>query len=239
MSSESFKILKEINSLTLTKEKITLELNKELARVHSLIDIRQTREAQKESALSAQKEKNLELQKTENQISDLQLKLEKDKTSLSMASSENIAKSLELQIKDRESKAEVLELQGMDLLEELDGLETVIKDANSFLSGSLETLKEIEEEVSGTSDIHQQEINKLTKRIDLLFVELPQQFQDRYKSTIEKKIKGSSFTRLKNDSCEYCRYGLSRMDIIDIEDKLMLKNCNGCGRIILPQQAFY
>jgi len=239
MSKESFKILKEINSLTINKEEIQLKINAQLGRVQFVNTNRETRNVQKLNDQNLLKETNSNLNLIENEISHLQIKLTKDKENLAMISTEQTLKNMEKQIADTEIKLGILEEKGIEELDKLEVIEERISAADEFLAGSLESLKDIEAEVETTNSEHQISLNKLTKRIDLLIEELPTEFSYRYTKTLDSNIKGSIFARIKNDACEYCRSGLSKVEIQKVEDQLSLKNCASCGRIFIPQAAFY
>mgnify|MGYP001563829979 CR=1 FL=1 len=231
--------MKEINSLTINKEEIQLKINAQLGRVQLVDSNRKTREAQKLEDQKKLKKTNSNLNLIENEISHLQLKLTKDKENLAMISTEQTLKNMEKQIADSEEKLGVLEEKGIEELDMIETIEEEISEADNFLSGSLESLTEIEAEVKVTNSEHQISMNKLTKRIELLIEELPKEFSYRYFKTLDSKIKGSIFARIKNEACESCRSGLSKMEIQKVEDQLNLKNCGSCGRIFIPQAAFY
>jgi predicted nucleic acid-binding Zn-ribbon protein len=239
MSKESFKILKEINSLTINIEEFQLKIDAQLGRVQSVNSNRDNRQAQKTNDENLLKETSSKLNLAENEISHLQLKLTKDKENLSTISSEQVLKNMEKQIADLGEKISELEEIGLNEIENIEILEQKIADADEFLKGSLESLNEIKGEVETLNADHQSNIDKLLKRIDLLTQELPKDFSERYFRTLKSKIKGSIFARITNEACEYCRFGLSKMEVQKVEDQLNLKNCASCGRIFIPQAAFY
>lgn len=239
MSKENFKILKEINSLSLLKEDFQSKIASENKRIDFVESNRNLRAEQKERDLAQLKELNTQITNIENEISHLGLKLTKDKENLSTITTEAGLSNMEKQISDLESKLEAFEEEGLEKMEEAESVEIRISQADEFLAGSLDSLNEIKAEVQQTNSEHQLEIEKLEKRINLLIEELPTDFQDRYKRVSESDIKGSVFTRIKNDSCEYCRFGLSKIDIQKVEDLLQFKTCSGCRRIFIPQAAHY
>ena len=239
MSKESFKILIEINSLTINKEEFQLKVDAQLGRIQTVDSNREARTNQKLSDKNLLKETNSTLNLAENEISHLQLKLIKDKKNLTLISTEQTLKNMEKQIADLEEKISNLEESGLEEIEKIEVLEEKISLADEFLEGSLESLNEIKAEVKIANIENQASIDKLIKRIKLLVQELPDDFSHRYFKTLESKIKGSVFARIKNEACEYCRSGLSKMEVQKIEDQLNLKTCQSCGRIFIPQAAFY
>jgi len=239
MSAESFKILKEINSLSMRRnELLEIEL-KEKKRIVFIQNNRNDREellAELEDKLKANKS---ELTQTENQINTLSQKIEKDSTNLESLVDETSINSLHKQINEMKEKLDSNEELGLELLDSIEETEKEIIECKDFLKGSLETLTEIKSEVEQTIAHNQKEIDSLIKRESLLKEELPIKFKSKIELILKKNIQISSFTRIKSESCEFCRFNLSKMDIISIEDNLNIKSCQGCSRIFLPIQSAY
>jgi len=239
MSSEHFKILKEINSLSQKEAEHNQEIQKEEKRLHNLTEMRSTRTSELDSLTDNKIQLEAEILQQENELAKLQKDLERDKINLSSITTNESLNNLENQIKDKEGKIEVLEELAFTQLEKVDELEADIQTAKEFLAGSLETLKEIEKEVeSETKDLND-EVKKVKNRILLLLEEVPPNFKSLYERVMTKNIKTSVFTRIKNGSCEFCRFQVSSNDKINIEDNLQLKTCSSCSRIFIPEQAFY
>lgn len=239
MSAEHFKIIKEISSLSTKRDLLYAEVDEQVKRIHFIESSRLKRQDELDSKSVNLKGFKAQLQNIENEIAKLQVMLDKDKANLNSVFTDEQLKSLELAIKTNEEKLAPLEEEGLSLLEKIDDLEQEIEQAASFLSGSEETLKEISQEVNHFKESHEKEINILENRINLLLEQLPVSFKDKVTSVLEKKIKISSFTRIQSNNCEFCKYSLSNMDISNIEDKLQLRSCAGCGRLFMPQQAPY
>ncbi len=243
MSKESFKILKEINSLSESINEFTDKMNAENKRINFIKDNRQDREDLKSSNLELIKEASSKLTSVENEIAHITMKLEKDKENLAMISTEQAMNNMEKQIAAEQNRLEEFENTGFELMEQIEQLEAKVIEADEFLKGSLESLTEIQSEVELINKEHQSSIDGLNKRVNLLIEELPADFTDRYQRTVksfkEKKKSGSIFSRIKNETCEFCRFGMSKMDVQKVEDALQLKNCQGCGRIFIPQGALY
>lgn len=239
MSAEHFKIIKEINSLSTKRDSLNSEIAEQVKRINFIESNRLKRQDELDSKSINLKDIKAQLQNTENEIAKLQAMLDKDKANLNSVFTDEQLKSLELAIQTNEEKLVPLEEDGLNLLEKIDCLEQEIKEAVSFLSGSEETLKEITQEVDAFNESHNKEISILDNRIHLLLEQLPVNFKDKVTSVLEKKIKISSFTRIQANKCEFCKYSLSNVDVSNIEDKLQLKSCTGCGRLFMPQQAPY
>lgn len=239
MSSEAFKIAKEINSLTLQKTQILETILEEEKRVEFIKSNRADRSEELDVNENKLKELKFKIQKTENEISNFQRQLEKDKIALNSVTSNQQLESLKKAIAHSHESLDGLENKGLELIEEQENVELEIQEAQLFLKGSLESLNEIKQEVQSFKAEKEKEIILLENRIKLLLDELPPLFQERILSVIAKNIPKSSFTRIKDGHCEFCRFSLSKIDISNIEDKLALKTCGQCNRIFMPQQAFH
>ena len=239
MSMESFKILKEINSLSQKKSELEASILKEEKRLDFIKKNREDRSHEKEDLNTLLKQFKSELMETENTISQLSSKIEKDKSNLSSLIDGNAITSLQKQIDDMKTNLDLNEEKGLELLEEIEETESKISDCVEFLTGSLESLNEIGQEVQLATRDYTEEIEILNNRNKALMEQLPENFKSRIELTLQKEIKISNFTRIKSDTCEFCRFNLSKIDIIAIEDKLALKSCQGCSRIFIPIQAGY
>jgi predicted nucleic acid-binding Zn-ribbon protein len=236
---ESFKILKEINSLSMRKsELLDLKANEE-KRITFIQSNREQRETSRLELQETLKNQKSELTLTENQINLLSQKIEKDGMSLLSLVDKNSIESLQKQIAEMKDKLDTNEESGLEILESIEELEQEIEDCEEFLKGSLESLVEIQQEVGEKVTIIQTEIDSIDKRDSLLMNELPDKFKNRIELILKKNIQISSFTRIKAEACEFCRFKLSKVDIGSIEDKLNIKSCQGCSRIFIPIQSNY
>ena len=239
MSAQEFKIAKEINSLSLKRDKFFTEIREEEGRISFIQNNRNERSEQLETNQSQLKEVKAQMQSIENDIASYQAQLDKDKANLNSVITNEQLVSLEKSIKNSQKKLEALEEEGLEVLEQLESLEEDIQQAQTFLEGSAQTLSEIKEEVQNVTQGHHKEIDKLNHRIDLLIKDLSPLFKDKVQRTLDKNLPSSAFTRIQNGKCEFCKLSLSSVDITSIEDKLQLKNCSGCGRLFMPVQAAY
>jgi predicted nucleic acid-binding Zn-ribbon protein len=239
MSMESFKILKEINSLSIRRNELLDLTAGEQKRIVFIENNRAQREETLLSLESQLKQYKTDLTQVENQINLLSLKIEKDKKNLTSLIDESSIESLSKQIDEMRNKLDNNEEQGLELLEKIEGTVQEIKDCHDFLEGSLESLNEIKEEVDESVSQYQKEVDSINKRDKLLMEELPPNFKSKIELILKKNIQLSSFSRIKGECCEFCRFKLSKVDIIAIEDKLTLKSCQGCSRIFIPIQSGY
>jgi len=239
MSSENFKILKEIGSLDIMQSKLRDEISSEEARIAFVEKNRAKRDSDKEIDQKLLAEAKEQMAQLENSISHNQLLLDQDKKHLLEVKTNDQLINLEHQIKDREEQIGVAEDQGLEFLDKIDGYENHIKECTTFLSGSLESLNEIIGEVEAVRTQKNKEITSLHKRSKLLVEELPKAFQDKLSLVVARKIKLSSFTRIINNACEFCRMSVCSADVTSVEEKLALKTCSQCGRLFIPQQALY
>lgn len=239
MSSEDFKKTREINSLTQNKNTLISEIQAERKRISFIRGNREDRQDELNKASEKIKGFKSFMQKIENDIATTQKQLTNDQEHMNAVTSQEQLNGLESSIKHAQEKIETLENQGLELLEKIEAIEETIVDCENFLKGSAETLIEIEKEVEEFEHKHQRKIETLNTRISLLMGALPPLFQDRIKRVFEKNINISSFTRIMNGSCEFCKFAVNKIDETNIEDKLQLKSCQSCGRIFIPQQASY
>jgi predicted nucleic acid-binding Zn-ribbon protein len=239
MSAEAFKIAKEISSLRQNIQQIELKISDENKRVTHIVLARSQRQEQLMNDQDSLKEMRIMLQKNENEIAKTQINLDKDTLSLKSLTNNQQLLALEKSIEHNRLLIDELENTGLSQLEKIDELELEIRESQDFLKGSEDSLIEISKEVDLLVLEHQSQIDIKNKRIKLLYEQLPEIFREKIKSTIAKKIPQSSFTRIKNGCCEFCRLSLSKVDISNIEDHLKLKSCSGCSRIFIPEQAFY
>ena len=132
MSSEHFKILKEINSLSQKEAEHNQEIQKEEKRLHNLTEMRSTRTSELDSLTDNKIQLEAEILQQENELAKLQKDLERDKINLSSITTNESLNNLENQIKDKEGKIEVLEELAFTQLEKVDELEADIQTAKEF-----------------------------------------------------------------------------------------------------------
>ncbi len=239
MSAENFKILKEINSLTTKVNEINDLVSKESKRLRFIEGNRIDRQDEMTLAQKNLDHYKKDMTKIENEISTLSAKIDKDKESLQGLSEESSITSMEKQIAELETKRIKLEDEIFVILEKAEAEEQNIKEAQSFLEGSLRSLNEIKKDVNAKNEGYQKELDSLLNRVGLLKESLPIQFQTKLEQVLSKKVQISSFTRIKSNTCEFCKRDISRMEETEIEQKLALKTCQGCGRIFIPAAASF
>ena len=179
MSRESFKILKEINSLY-SKESNFLDLiSKENKRISFIEKNRADRLESKTQKEEKIKDTNSAFQKIENEIAELSKRIGRDKANLTLMTDDNSIKSMKKQIAENEVKLNQAEEKGFLYMEETESLELSLQEDQEFLQGSLESLLEIEGEVSTKNKEYNLELEKIAHRILLLKEELPPPFKNR------------------------------------------------------------
>jgi predicted nucleic acid-binding Zn-ribbon protein len=227
VSVEWFLKLKEIDSLTKTRNNNLRAKSEQESRLSNLNDKRQ-------EAIAQTAKLNQELISINQELSDLEKKLSTastQKTRLSeMGGDEN-------KIKTFTSQIEELETQGLILLDRQDQIHSEQVDAKTFLQGLEETFQEIEEEVKLQNNLHNQEIKNLEQRISYLMEELPDEFKNILIKITQKNLAHGPFTRVEQGSCYFCRYKISRIDESEIDMQKNLKTCTQCSRIFLPYGA--
>ncbi len=166
MFLESFRHLIEIEALK--KENLTnlARIASENKRISDLEERRKKTLVLNENL--ALEEKSLKLTESQNQIEDLQLRLSKLTSQLSLSVTEKEQIAFENQIKIVKSEIENLEMQYFEKLEKSEEILNQIQENHEFLKGSVNTLEEIKKEVKENISKEEAIIDNRKKRIDSL-----------------------------------------------------------------------
>ncbi len=240
MNKESFRILKEINSLTVKTADAEKLVAKELTRIAKIEDQRAQREALKQEAQEKLQESKHELQQIESRIELLSKKLESDKANTNNVFTQEEVSALEQQIESSQIELNQLEEQGLELIELIEGLEQDILDTDSFLAGTLDTIAEIEDDINQENADTYQAIKNNRARIDLLKEQLPEKVISKLEELLAKNFTHGPLVEISaQNSCLSCGYLIPIALINSVENKLNFHTCPGCGRILIPQSTKY
>lgn len=227
MSVEWFMKLREIDSLTKTRNLQNKSKKEEEERLEKLLQ----KKTQAEEEIQASKQ--LIISKN-SEIADLEKKLKEvsaQKQRLTDYGGD------EKKIQEFSKQIEVLEEQGLVYLTDLESIELELSEKKTFLQGLERTITEIKGEV----DVKLAEINhdlaNSELRIKLLMDELPDSFKSTLLKVTAKNLAHGPFTRIDQGSCFFCRYKISRIDESEIDMQKNLKQCPQCGRIFIPYGA--
>lgn len=239
MDKDSFRILKEINSLYSDKKKLQELIANEKNRLFKVEQMRSERKAQLELDQKEFKQVNGELAVLENELAGTQTKLANTKANINNVFTEQEINSLQSQLTHLEDLQAELEEKLFSKLEGQEEVQSAISEAQNFLTGSLETLQEMQTEVDLATTPLLAKINSIEQRLALLFVELPESFKDKFLALVEKDLPYGPVAQIQNNHCSICKMTLSKIEIDEVEKQLKLKGCPSCARIFIPENTLY
>lgn len=238
MNKESYRILKEINSLhnsILSLEKV---IKVELERIHKINQMRDKRSehlTEQESQLSSERQK---LAKIEEKISYFGKLIDNGKNQLNSVFSENEINALNSQIENASEELDIFETQGLEIIEKIETLEQEIKDSKSFLIGSLDTISEIESEINESNQDVYKEIQDKKSRLKLLKEQLSPGVSKKLESLIAKGLSLSPLSQItEHNCCEMCGYLVPMAILAAVEKNSRFMGCPSCERILIPQSS--
>lgn len=174
----------------------------------------------------------------EKELFSIDDKLEKSKSHLSMATTEQQVKALEKEISELEPSKDELEEKILVRIDEIDELEKSIEEDEIYFKGVEETLSEIKAEIKTIEDQEKKEIEKLESQINGLLSEIPTHEKDQFLRARDKNRFDSPVTHLNATSCSKCRLQISAVEADEINNKKQLSNCKGCGRLLISKNFF-
>jgi predicted nucleic acid-binding Zn-ribbon protein len=239
LNKEGFRKLKEINSLDLEIKKLEEVISAELSRITKLEELKSNRLTTQANEQLRAKELRLSFQDIENQISELQRKLERSQANISKLFDEKDINALTTQISSYQDHVDELEDQGLTHIDEIEHLETSISEADTYFTGIDETILEIQKEVESENQEVYNQIKNKKDRILTLYQDLPESFHERLTMILAKNMKFGALTKVSGKGCYICKYMLAASEIVQIEDKLDLKTCGSCYRIFIPNSTGY
>jgi predicted nucleic acid-binding Zn-ribbon protein len=238
LQKESFRILKELNSLTQKLPQLELAISQELNRLEKIENMRLERQEKLTLYKEQSQQAQAELDTLEKAIQTLSNQIKKDKDHLKSSSSQEQIIALETQIQSMQTLLETQENAGLDLLEKVETLDKAIEDAEHFLQGSQETLKEIEQEILQNNKEVYLELQQKRSRIKSLEKELPEKLVHKLFILKKQKKDAQPLTQISvKNTCQLCGYLLPKALADSIEIKLKLHCCPGCERIIIPESV--
>lgn len=240
MNKESFRILKEINSLNQKIQSESKLIQAELGRIEKIEKMREQRKIEQDKYKSEHQECFSEMTRIENESERVSQLLDKNRSQLNQVFSENEIKTLQTQIEFNETGLDKLQTEGIQKLEELESLETMIKEADQFLNGSTETILEIESEIKQTNAEAFNIIRTSEERLKLLFEQLPEIVVKKINSLLDKGPHFNPISEIteKND-CYICHFALHKSLVDAVERQFKFHTCTSCGRILIPQSSKY
>lgn len=239
MNKDTFRILKEINSLYTANQKLSELIENEHSRIHKIQNLRDDKKQKIIQTEKDLKQFSAKLLQTENSIADNQSKLNQALSNKNNVYSENEISAFEKQIASFKESIDELENKGLEVLSTCEQLSEELSDAKSFLTGSRETLLEITKEVEKISKPHIDKINIHKLRIENLFLEIPEDLKDKFQKLMKRNLKYGPTSQIQQNSCSVCRMEISRLDIEKVEKHLQIKFCSTCDRLFIPISTLY
>lgn len=224
MSVEWFLKLKEIDSLTKTKDHYLKIQSEEAERLQKL-------EGRRQESLLRTATLKQDLFTHSHELSEIETRIkqssEQRQRLIDMGGDDNKITSYSTEIG-------LLEEKGFVLLTKVDEIEQELADQKSFMSGLEKTIQEISQEINNILQKNSHELKNAEFRITSLMEELPEDFKRVLLKVSAKNLAHGPFTRIENGNCFFCRYKISRSEESEIDMNKSLKTCNQCGRIFLP-----
>lgn len=239
MNKDSFRILKEINSLYLEtrslKEKIEQE-NSRLTKIENLRDEKNEIISVKSIEL---KELNGQILKTENSLADIQKSLNQAIGNKDKVFTENEIKAFESQIESYQSKLDEYENLGLEQLEKAEDIQQELKDAETFLKGSIDTLEEIKLEILDTNKPDLEKIQQHEQRIEQLFGDVPSELKTKFSALMHRNLKYGPVAQIDKNCCSVCGMEMPSLEIEKVEKHFQFKFCTTCDRLFIPISTLY
>ena len=235
MFLESFRHLIEIEALK--KENLTnlARITSENKRISDLEERRKKTLVLNENL--ALEEKSLKLTESQNQIEDLQLRLSKLTSQLSLSVTEKEQIAFENQIKIVKSEIENLEMQYFEKLEKSEEILNHIQENHEFLKGSVNTLEEIKIEVKENITKEEAIIDNRKKRIDSLTDLCHPSLKTLYLDLEKRFAPKAAVSFLIDRKCTACHMQVDSVLAHSLDEGRSLETCPSCSRLLIPDTA--
>ena len=236
MFLESFRHLIEIEALKKENLLNHQQIASENKRISDL-DARRSKTLLENDSLKVE-EKNLKLTESQNQIEDLQVRLTKLTSQLSLAVTEKEQLAFENQIKITKDEIDRLELLYFEKLELSEELLTKYNDNIEFMKGSLSTLEDIKKEVQEAVAKEEIIILNRSKRIDSLLELCHPSLRSLYLE-LDKKFRPKSIpvSFLIDKKCTACHMTMDSVLKHSVDEGRTFETCPYCSRLLIPETA--
>lgn len=235
MFLDSFRHLIEIEALK--KENLTnlARIASENKRISDLEERRKKTLEQNETL--ALEEKSLKLTESQNQIEDLQLRLSKLTSQLSLAVTEKEQIAFENQIKLVKEEIEKLEMLYFEKLEKSEEFLLLIQENNEFVKGSVATLEDIKKEVKENISKEELIIDNRKKRIDSLVELCHPSLKTLYLDLEKRFAPKAAVSFLIDRKCTACHMQVDSVLAHSLGEGRSLETCPSCSRLLIPDSA--
>lgn len=235
MFLDSFRHLIEIEALKKENQQNSLRISSENKRISDLEERRKKTLVLNENL--ALEEKSLKLTESQNQIEDLQLRLSKLTSQLSLAVTEKEQIAFENQIKLVKAEVENLEMQYFEKLEKSEELLALIQENNEFMKGSINTLEEIKKEVKENIAKEEVIIENRKKRIDSLMDLCHPSLKSLYLDLEKRFAPKAAVSFLIDRKCTACHMQVDSVLAHSLDEGRSLETCPSCSRLLIPDTA--
>lgn len=235
MFLDSFRHLIEIEALKKENQQNSLRISSENKRISDLEERRKKTLVLNENL--ALEEKSLKLTESQNQIEDLQLRLSKLTSQLSLAVTEKEQIAFENQIKLVKTEVENLEMLYFEKLEKSEEFLALIQENNEFMKGSVNTLEEIKKEVKENIAKEEVIIENRKKRIDSLMDLCHPSLKSLYLDLEKRFAPKAAVSFLIDRKCTACHMQVDSVLAHSLDEGRSLETCPSCSRLLIPDTA--
>lgn len=235
MFQDSFRHLIEIEALKKENLQNVARITSENKRISDLEERRKKTLVLNENL--ALEEKSLKLTESQNHIEDMQLRLTKLTSQLSLAvtSIQQIAFENQIKlVKEEMNKAEGLYFEK---LEESEEYLSLIQENIHFLKGSTATLEEIKKEVQLNISKEEDLINNRKKRIESLLEQCHPSLTNLYLDLEKRMAPKSAVSFLVDRKCMACHVQVDSVLASSLDAGRSLETCPSCSRLLIPDSA--
>ncbi|MEA9355064.1 hypothetical protein SHI21_02575 [Bacteriovorax sp. PP10] len=235
MFLDSFRHLIEIEALKKENQQNSLRISSENKRISDLEERRKKTLVLNENLTL--EEKSLKLTESQNQIEDLQLRLSKLTSQLSLAVTEKEQIAFENQIKIVKDEIERLEMLYFENLEKSEEFLALIQENNEFMKGSVNTLEEIKKEVKENIAKEEVIIENRKKRIDSLTDLCHPSLKTLYLDLEKRFAPKAAVSFLIDRKCTACHMQVDSVLAHSLDEGRSLETCPSCSRLLIPDTA--
>ena len=235
MFLESFRHLIEIVALKNQNQQNSMTIASENKRISDLEERRKKSQLHNEELKN--EDKSLKLTEMQNQIEDLQARLNKLSSQLNMATTAPQETAFKNQIQTTQGEIEKLEEVYFANLERSDEIHKTISENNIFFQGSLATLEDIKIEVAATTLVEENIISGRNKRVDALMELVHPSMKSIYIDLEKKFISKSPVSYLIDKKCTSCHMAVDSTMKSALEEGRSIECCPNCSRLMIPETA--
>lgn len=231
----SFRHLIEIEALKKQNQQNLMQISSENKRISDLVERREKTRVQIEELY--QREKNLLLAETLENLAVLELRLKKLNSQLSLSVTEKEQTAFDHQILLIKTEIQKIESEYFLNLEKSETILGDIEDKKSFLDGSQKSLDEIRADVEKNILVEQTSIDNRTLRLNALVDMLHPALRSQYLEISTKFKLKSPVSFLIDKKCSECHMQADATLKSSLEEGRSFEFCPSCGRLLIPETS--